>query len=146
MRKHKVLLARGLIGLRQHSGRAGHISLGQFQAGEKHLTDNESVNHAIILPRQVEALLPVLLGGLQVVPFVEHTGQAKMRFADNLQRLITCQLQDAPVGLGRQVELVVCFLYVAQADRRQDGGEDIPGCLAESMASVKARRAAARSP
>jgi hypothetical protein len=29
----------------------------------------------------------VLLGGIQVVPFVEDTGQAKMRFVDNLQRL-----------------------------------------------------------
>ena len=49
-----------------------------------------------------------------------------MRFAGNRQRRITCQLQDAPVGLGRQIELVVCFLYVAQTDCRQDGDEDIP--------------------
>jgi hypothetical protein len=63
---------------------------------------------------------------------VEDTGQAKMRFVDNLQRLITPHLQDAPVGLGCQVELVACFLHVAQADGRQDNGEDIPGCLAES--------------
>ena len=68
------------------------------------------------LPRQLEALLPVLLGGIQVVPFVEDTGQAKMRFAGNRQRLITCQLQDAPVGLGRQRQLVFCFLYLTQAD------------------------------
>ena len=69
-----------------------------------------------------------------------------MRFVDNLQRLITGQLQDAPVGLGRQSELVFCFLYVAQADGRQYGGEDIPGCLAERDGFGKARRAAARSP
>src|SRR3989440_8779241 len=68
---------------------------------------------------------------IQVVPFVEDTGQAKMRFVDNLKRLIPCNLQDALVGLGRRIELVVCFLYVAQADGRQDGGEDIPSCLAE---------------
>ena len=35
---HEVILAHGLLGLRQHSGRAGHIALGQFQAGEKHLS------------------------------------------------------------------------------------------------------------
>ena len=73
----------------------------------------------------------MLFGGIQVVPFVEDTGQAKMRFADNLKRLITRQLQDAPVGLGRLIELVICFLYVAQTDGCQDGGEDSPGCLAE---------------
>src|SRR5258708_27359635 len=128
---HKVFLARGLTGLSQQSSRAGDISLGQLQAGKQHLTENEAVNHSLILPRQVEALSPVLLSSLQVVPFVEYTGQAKMRFVDNLKRLITCQLQDAPVGLGGQRELVFGFLYVAQADCRQDGGEDIPRCLAE---------------
>jgi hypothetical protein len=30
------------------------------------------------------------------------------------QRLIPYQLQDAPVGLGRQIELVFCFLYFTQ--------------------------------
>jgi hypothetical protein len=64
---HKVLLARGLTGLSEQSGRAGHISLGQFQAGKKHLTENKSVNNSIILPRQVEALLPVLPGFIQVI-------------------------------------------------------------------------------
>ncbi len=89
---YKVLPVGGLAGLSQKRGRAGHISLSQFQAGKKHLTDNEPVYHAIILPRQVEALSPVLLGGLEIVPFVEYTGQAKMRFVDDLQRLIACQL------------------------------------------------------
>ena len=101
---HKVLLACGLTGLCEQSGRASHIALGQFQAGKKHLTDNESVNHSIILPRQVEALPPVLLGGIQVVPFIVDTGQAQMCFVDNLKRLISCQLQDAPVGFGRQTK------------------------------------------
>ena len=32
---------------------------------------------------------------------------------------------------SRLMELVVCFLYVAQADCRQYCGEDTPGCLAE---------------
>ena len=34
---HKVMLAHGLTGLASQSGRAGHISPGKFQAGEKHL-------------------------------------------------------------------------------------------------------------
>ena len=45
--------------------------------------------------------------------------------------MIPCQVQDALVGLGRQSELVFCFLDVAQADGRQEGKEDIPECLAE---------------
>ena len=49
----------------------------------------------------------MLLSGLQVVPLVVDTGQAKMRFAGNRLRRITGQLQDALVGLGRQRELVV---------------------------------------
>src|SRR5947207_577074 len=73
----------------------------------------------------------MLLGGIQVVPFVEDAGQTKMRFVDNLKWLMTCQLQDVLVGLGCLIQLVVCFLDVAQGDGRQDSSEDIPGCLAE---------------
>src|SRR5205823_867228 len=97
---HKVLLASGLIGLSQKSGRAGDISLGQFQVGKKHLTANKSVNHSFILLRQMETLSPVRESCLQVIPFVEDTCQAKIRFADNLKRLVTCQLEDALIGLG----------------------------------------------
>jgi hypothetical protein len=72
---------------------------------EKYLTGNETVI-VFYLPRQLDALLPVLLSGIQVIPFVEYTGQAKMRFAGARLQLITDQLQDAPVGLGCQIELV----------------------------------------
>src|SRR6516162_8331224 len=75
--RHKVLLAHGLSGLCEQSDRAIHISLGQFQAGEKHLTEHEAVKHAIKLPRQVQALSPMLLSSIQVVPLVEDTSQAK---------------------------------------------------------------------
>ena len=74
---HEVVLAHGLLGLRQHGGRAGHISPGQLQAGQEHLADDGSVDRADILPRQWKALLPVLFGGIQVVPFVEDAGQAQ---------------------------------------------------------------------
>ncbi len=40
---HQVVLARGPAGLGEQSGRAGHIALGQFQAGKHHLTGNTSV-------------------------------------------------------------------------------------------------------
>ena len=79
----------------------------------------------------MQALAPVLLRSLQVVPFVQDAGQAQMRFVDNLKRLITRPLQHTSVGLGRQIELVVYFLYDTEGDGRQDGGEDIPRCLAE---------------
>jgi hypothetical protein len=32
----------------------------------------------------------MLLSDIKVVPLIENTGQAKMRFADNRKRLITC--------------------------------------------------------
>jgi hypothetical protein len=73
---YEAVLAHGLLGLRQHGGRAGHVSPGQSQAGQEHFTDNVSINRAIVLPRPSKALLPVLLGSLQVVPFVADAGQA----------------------------------------------------------------------
>ena len=127
----EALLVRGLTGLRQHGGCACHIALGQFQTGKKHLTRNESVNTALILPRQVEALSPMLLGGLQVVPLIEYTGQAKMCFVDHRPRHITCQLQDAMVGRSRPMELIFCLLDRAQAGCSCYGEEDVPRRLAE---------------
>jgi hypothetical protein len=79
----------------------------------------------------------MLFGGIQVVPFIEYTRQPKMRFVDNLKRLITCQLQDALVGLRRLIKFVFGFLYLTQADCRQDCGEDIAASLAESYAIGK---------
>ena len=79
----------------------------------------------------------MLLSGIEIVPLVENTGQANMCFADNLLRLFTCPMQDAPVGLVRLIELVVCFLNIAQANRRQYCREDSLGCLAESYGLSK---------
>src|SRR6185503_10412860 len=45
-------------------------------------------------------------------------------------RSIADPLQDAPIRLVRLIQLVVYFLDVAQADRCQYGGKDIPGYLA----------------
>ncbi len=58
-----------VAGLCQNGGRTSHIFLGQFQTGEKQLTGNVSVR-IFYLPRQLDALLPVLLSGLQIVPLV----------------------------------------------------------------------------
>ena len=91
-----------------------------------------SVNHAVILSRQLQALLPVLLSGLQVVPFVEYAGQTKMRFVFKRLRMITCQLQATPKGLGRLIKVIFKFLYCAQADCSHYGHTDIPGRLADS--------------
>ena len=63
-----------------------------------------------------KALLPVLLSGLQVVPFVEYAGQTKMRFVCKRLRMITCQLQATPKGLGRLIKVIFKFLYCTQAD------------------------------
>jgi hypothetical protein len=119
------MLALELTCLSQDRARTVHISKGKFQAGEKHLTGNKSVS-VFYLPRQLETLLPVLLGSIQVVPFVAYTGQTKMRYAGNWQRMITKQLQGAPVGLGCQIELVFGFLQAAQADGSRYSEDDIP--------------------
>ena len=41
---YKALLARGPIRLSEQNGRTGRIALGQFQAGEQHVTGNGSVS------------------------------------------------------------------------------------------------------
>ena len=47
--------------------------------------------------------------------------------------MIADQLQNAPVGLSRQVELVFQFLYLPQAGCSQYGGDDIPGRLGDEL-------------
>ena len=70
-----------------------------------------------------------------------------MCLADNLKRLVTCQLQDVPVSLGRLIKLVLCFPYLAQPDCRQYRRKGIPGRPAESYRLCKgAAGAKARSP
>ena len=59
------------------------------------------------LLRQLQAVVPILRCGMEVVPLVEDTGEANIRFTGNRLRWITDQVQDAPVALGRQSELVV---------------------------------------
>jgi hypothetical protein len=120
------VLAHGLLGLRQHCGRASRISPGHPEAGEKHFTDHISVNRFVKLPCQLEALLAVLLSRTEIVPFVREAGQAKIRIAGTRGRLPTEQLQGAPVGRGRRVELVLHFLELAQADCNQTGVASIP--------------------
>ena len=59
------------------------------------------------------------LGGLQVVPFEGDTGQSEMRLRRKPLPWITHQLPDAPVGVGRERQLVVAFLYLAQTEHRR---------------------------
>ena len=93
--EHEVMLARGPIGLSQDGGRAGGISPGKCQAGEQHLARDGSVGVRYLLC-QLETLLPVLSGGVEVVPLVVHTGQAQVGFADEGKRQTGCQLDGAP--------------------------------------------------
>ena len=76
----KAALAQELLGLGQHPGRAGTISLCKSQAGEKCLTGSGCVN-SLHLPRKSEALLRVVLGCIQVVPLVKDAGQAQIRLS-----------------------------------------------------------------
>src|SRR5437588_511373 len=104
-------------------------SLDKFQAGDKNPVRSEGIND--YLPRQLGTLLCVLFGGIQVIPLVVYTGQAKMRFASHPLWRITSQLQAAPVALGRQIQLVVCFLYLAQIDCSRQGVDGIPKRLTD---------------
>src|SRR6266480_466003 len=88
--KHEAMPAHVRFGLIQNSGRTGHISLGKFQAGDKHPVRSEGIND--YLPRQLGTLLCVLFGGIQVIPLVVYTGQAKMRFASHPLWRITSEL------------------------------------------------------
>src|SRR2546421_7186021 len=79
--KHEAMPAHVRFGLIQRSGRAGHIALGKFQAGDKYPVRSQGVDE--YLPRQLGTLLSVREGGLQVIPFVAEASQAKMRFASH---------------------------------------------------------------
>ena len=104
--QQEVLSARGLLNLSQQRRSAVHITTGQFQAGQEHFADNETVNHAIILPRQLKALLSVLLGCLQIVPFVADMGQSKICFSGIRLWVVAKQGQDTAVSLSRKIKLV----------------------------------------
>src|SRR5436853_77480 len=82
------------------------ISPRQFQTSEQDFTGNDSIG-VFDQPRQVEALLCVLRSFLQVVPFVADASQPQVRFAGTRLRRLTHQVQDAPVGLGCCIQLVV---------------------------------------
>ena len=67
---------RELFGLIQDRDCAGHIPTGKPQAGDKHSVRNEGVD-TFYLPRQLQALLRVQLGSIQIVPFVVDTRQPR---------------------------------------------------------------------
>ena len=73
--KQEIVLEQKRFGLIQDGDRAGHVSLRQPHAGQKHRIRREGVD-AFYLPRQLEALLRVLVGSIQVVAFVINPGQA----------------------------------------------------------------------
>ena len=104
------------------------------------------MSSAIHLARQLDPLLPVPLRGLQVVPFVGDTRQAKMRFGGKPPRRIAYQLQDPLVGLLRQQQLGVQFLDLAQTECRGGGVDGIANGALPRMTSAYAWLAAARSP
>ena len=120
-----------MLDFRQHDGRACHISSGQLQAREEHFAEDEPVDLAIVVPRQTKALLRVLLGSIEVVPFVEDACQAEVRAVVDRPRLITDQSQDAPIGFGRRTKLDFQLLDLAQAGRSQADVDDAPGRLGE---------------
>ena len=123
--EHEVMLPRCPIGLSQDGGCAGGISPGKCEAGEQQLPGDGSVGVRDLLC-QLETLLPVLSGGVEVVPLVVHTGQAQVGFADEGKRQTGCQLDGVPIGLDRQAELVIRFLEEAQTDRPQDLVDRVP--------------------
>ena len=130
--KDEVPPLRSMLRLGQNSGCTTGVALGQLQAGHEHFADDDPVNRRIVLPRQFDALPPVLLRGLQVVPLVAYAGQAEKLFAAPIRRFLTEQLQGAPVAFGRLIKLVVRFLYLGQAGCGQNREVNIPGRLPDS--------------
>jgi hypothetical protein len=86
--KQEFMQPREVFGLSQYRDSAWHIFLSEPEAGDKHCIRHEGVD-AFYLPSQVEAMLPVLLGRIQVVPLVVNPSQAKMRFGGNRPRRVT---------------------------------------------------------
>ena len=79
----KVILSHGLLGLRQHGGRPGHIPWVSFRrARNTSLTINLSILRSNCCAN-CKALLTMLFGGIQIVPLVVDAGQTKMGFAGN---------------------------------------------------------------
>jgi hypothetical protein len=78
-----------LNGLGRVCGRAEHISLCQFQAGEKDPSRSEGVK-AFHLSRQLKASLAVLLSGIQIIPLVVYAHKAKICFTGHRIRRIIC--------------------------------------------------------
>ncbi len=117
--EHEVMLARSLIGLSQDGGCAGGISPSYSKSGEEHLAAHGSVGRWR-LSGQLETVLPVLLGSIEVVPLVAHTGQAKVGSAGDGKRQTCCLLCGVLEALDGQIELVVHLLNEAQADPSHD--------------------------
>src|SRR5688572_8035130 len=109
----KVMLANERFGFRQNGCCTRAIALCQFQAGENHLTRSDGVD-TFHLTRELKAFSPMHFGSIQLIPLVIYPGKSKIRLAGNRPRRITCQLQDALVGLCCSVKLVFCLLYLAE--------------------------------
>ena len=75
---HEVVLAHRLFSLGQYRGRTGHISPGQFQAGEEHLTDNEPVDQIGYTAAPIAGSAARAAQRLQIVPLVADPSQSKM--------------------------------------------------------------------
>ena len=72
------------------------------------------------LPRQLKALLEVLLRGIQIVPFVEYAAHAKIRFVGTQRGRITKQLQITPKGI--QGARLGIYLVIIESQRSPVGG------------------------
>ncbi len=81
--------------------RADHISLSKFQAGKKHLQGTNVSMSSNAAPVGGSAARAV--GRHPGRSIRRYTGQAKMGFAGDRLRWIAYQLQDTPVGIGRQM-------------------------------------------
>ena len=68
------------------------VAQAQSLAAEHSHGQIEGEHLLLALLRQSEAPLPVLFSGIQVIPFVADTGQAKIRFTGGRQRVVAKQL------------------------------------------------------
>ena len=144
--RDEVLLTRGLIGLANMAAAPATSPWASFSRA-RNTSGMKTINHAVILPCQLQALLCVLFGGIQVVPLVIDPGQAKVRLAGIRQRMVAHQLQDAPDRSRPRDEAGFPFPGARPGWLVASIVEKLsPDAWLIAKASVTARRAAARSP
>src|SRR5687767_2991537 len=111
IRQHKleVIPAHEFLSLLQNSNYSSYIPLNKAQSREKNTVRGRCADGFHMLC-QLVALSPLFFCLIQVIPFVVDTCQTQKCFTGHPLWWIARQIDDTPVGLGCQWQLVVYLL------------------------------------